>query len=147
MVRDKTHDKATTVLINLLLQRRLTEMLGNVGASALRTNLIIHHGIADILDQSAKLIHVFGAVQEPCDLASLFQWGEGLENFVRFTSPLCKSDQLPPFENVVTVREPLSSRPPFCRSQEPACRAIWPALRPSTRGINNFIVSRQAIVF
>jgi len=59
-------------------------MSGEVGARTLRTNLIIHHGVADILDQATKLIHIIGAFQEPCDLASLFQWGEVSENIIQF---------------------------------------------------------------
>ena len=59
-------------------------MLGGVGSSILRVNLIVHHGIADILGQVIKLIHIIGAVQEPCDLASLFQWDELLENIIQF---------------------------------------------------------------
>jgi hypothetical protein len=53
-----------------------------VGASTLSTNLIIYHGIADILSQAAKRIHILGAVQKPRDLASLCQWDEVLENIV-----------------------------------------------------------------
>ena len=61
-------------------------------ADTLRTNLIIHHGIADILDQAGKLIHIGGAVQEPCDLASLLQWDEVLKNIVQFPGKFCTSD-------------------------------------------------------
>jgi len=45
-------------------------MLGQLGASILGVNLRIHHGITDIIDRAAKPFRVFGAVQEPCDLAS-----------------------------------------------------------------------------
>jgi hypothetical protein len=61
-------------------------MLVKVGATTQRTNLIVHHGIADILNHSAKPIHILGAVQEPCDLASLRQWGEVSENAIQFPS-------------------------------------------------------------
>ena len=50
-----------------------------------RTNLIIHQSIADILNQAAECIHILGAVQEACDLASLFQWNEDSENIIQFT--------------------------------------------------------------
>jgi len=47
---------------------------------------MIHHGVADILDQAAKLIHVLDAFQEPCDLASLCQWGKVSEDIFQFPS-------------------------------------------------------------
>ena len=53
----------------------------NVGA-----NLIIHHGIADVLDQAAELVHILGTIQEPRDLPSLFQWDELLKNLFQFPS-------------------------------------------------------------
>jgi hypothetical protein len=59
----KTHDEVTTLVVDVPLQRRLTQMLVKVGAErTLRTNLIIHNGVADILDHAAKLIHVLSAV-------------------------------------------------------------------------------------
>ena len=59
-------------------------MLGGAGVSVLRTNLIVHHGVADILSQATKLIHIISAVKEPCNLASLFQWDELSENIIQF---------------------------------------------------------------
>ena len=47
-------------------------------------NLIIHHGIADVLDQAAELVHIPGGVQEACDLASLFKRDELLKNIFQF---------------------------------------------------------------
>ena len=58
----------------------------------LKTNLVIHHGITDIIGQAAKLVHVLGAVQEPRDLASLFQWDEIFKNFIQFPSGSHVSD-------------------------------------------------------
>ena len=52
------------------------------------TNLIIHHGIADILGHPGELIYVLSAVQEPCDLASLLQRNEVSENIIQFPSKL-----------------------------------------------------------
>ena len=48
------------------------------------TNLIVHYGAADVLDQTAKPIHILGAIQEPRRLGSLFQWDEGSENIIQF---------------------------------------------------------------
>ena len=78
-------------------------MLGGVGAGTLRTNLIIQHGIIDILGQTTKLVHIFSTVQEPCDLASLFQWDEILENIIQFPNKLCTSSQPLTLESGVTV--------------------------------------------
>ena len=68
-------------------------MLGGVGASALRTDLIIHHSITDILGQTTKLIHILSAIQELRDLASLFQRDEVLENPIQVPTKLYASDQ------------------------------------------------------
>ena len=57
-------------------------MLGGVGASTLRADLMVHHGVADILSQVTKLIHIFNAIQESRDLASLFQRDEVSENII-----------------------------------------------------------------
>jgi len=79
----KTYNEATSLVIYILLQRRLTQKLGGVGTSASGTNLIFHHGIADILNHAVELVHIFGAVQEPCDLASLSQRDQLLKNIVQ----------------------------------------------------------------
>ena len=91
-LRNETHNEPTTLIIDILLQRRLTQKSGKVGADTLWTNLIIHHGITDILDQTSKLIHILGAFQEPNDFAWLFQWDEVLENIIQFPSQSCTSD-------------------------------------------------------
>ena len=91
-MRNETHDEPTTLVVDVLLQRRLTQNSGRLRARALRTNLIIHHGIPDILHQASKLIHIGGTVQEPCDFASLLQWDEVLKNIVQFPGKFCTSD-------------------------------------------------------
>ena len=80
------------------------------GANILRTNLIIHHGVTNILSQTTKLIHVFGTVQEPGDLASLFQQDEILENMIQFPNKSSMSDQPPTSES---VELPFEGLPPF----------------------------------
>ena len=54
----------------------------------LKTNLIIHHGVANILNHAAKLIHILGAVQESRDLASLRQRSEVSENSIQFPTAM-----------------------------------------------------------
>ena len=55
-----------------------------MGEKTLMMNLIIHHSATDVLDQNAKPIHIFGAIQEPRCFGSLFQWDEVSENIVQF---------------------------------------------------------------
>ena len=56
------------------------------------TNLIVHHGITDILSHPSELIYVLGAVQEPRDLASLLQRNEVSENAIQFPNKPYTSD-------------------------------------------------------
>jgi ABC-type glutathione transport system ATPase component len=88
----KTHDELTTLVVDVSLQRRLRQTLDEVEASTRRANLIIHHGVADVLHHAAKLIHILGTVQEPCDRASLCQRGEVLEDILQFPSKPRTSD-------------------------------------------------------
>ena len=67
-------------------------MSDSVRVRNLETHLIIHHGVANVLDQATEVIHIAGAVEEPCDLASLFQWGQVLKNLIEFPSKDCTSD-------------------------------------------------------
>ena len=75
----------------------------------METNLIIHHGIMDILNKASKLAYILSAVQESCDLASLYQWGEGLKDIIQFPerlhirlTPTTDSMGLP-FENLPSL--------------------------------------------
>ena len=64
----------------------MTTQLGEADARNRGANLIIHHGIADVLDQATEFVHIPDAVQEPRDLAPLFEWDELLENTFQFPS-------------------------------------------------------------
>ena len=92
VVGGETHNEPMALIIDILLQRCLTQVLGKVGASNMKANLIIHHCVADILDQAAKFIHILGALQETRDLASLCQRGEVLKNCIQFSSKSYTSD-------------------------------------------------------
>ena len=63
-------------------------------AGAPRTNLIIHHRVADILGQAAKLAYILGAVQKSRDLPPFFQRDEVLENLVQLPGNPHTSDYL-----------------------------------------------------
>ena len=51
--------------------------------TALMTNLILDHGISDVLNHASKLIHVFGIFQEPGHRASLCQCGEVFQDNIQ----------------------------------------------------------------
>ena len=87
-----THNELTILLIDILLQGRLTQRLGKVEARNLWTDLIVHHGVTDVLDQAAKFIYVCGAVQKTRDLASPFQRDEVFEDIIEFPGKLSTSD-------------------------------------------------------
>ena len=83
-----THDEPTALMIDILLQRRLiiTQRLGEADTRNLGVDLIIHHGIADVLDQAAEFFHISGTIQEPRNLALLFQRDELLKNLFQLPS-------------------------------------------------------------
>jgi len=110
VVRGETYNEPMALIIYILLQRRLTQALGKVGASTMKTNLIIHHGVADILDQAAKLIHILGAVQERRDPALLCQWGKVSKNVIQFSNESYKSDRPSILESVYL---PFKNLPPL----------------------------------
>ena len=56
------------------------------------TNLIVHHSAADVLNQTAKPIHISGTIQKPHRLGSLFRWDEVLENIIQFPDKSYTSD-------------------------------------------------------
>ena len=58
--------------------------LGTVGARALTTNLVLHHGITNIFDNAAELFHILSAVEESCDLPSLCQRQKVIEDDIQF---------------------------------------------------------------
>ena len=79
-----------------------------MGEKTLMTNLIVHHSAADVLNQTTKPIHIFGAIQEPRRLGSLFQWDEVLENIIQFPYKSYTSDWPMVMESVRLPFEGLS---------------------------------------
>jgi len=96
----ETHNEPTALIIDILLQIRLTQMLGEARASTQRTNLIIHDGVTNIFYQATKSIHIPSGVQESGDPPSFGQWDEVLENLVEFSNNPCTSDRLLTLESV-----------------------------------------------
>ena len=48
--------------------------LGKVEEGALRTNLVVYHGVTDVFSKTAKFIRILHVVKEPRDIALLYQW-------------------------------------------------------------------------
>ena len=111
----------------------------------LRTNLIIHHGVANILGQITKLVHIIGAIQEPRDLASLFQWDEVSESIVQFpVNCTCQANPQPWRVWGYRLRVFLLSS---SLTSPSGTGALSDSTSPLTRGINDSIVSRHATIF
>ena len=141
----ETHDELTTLIIDILLQGRLGQALDEKGAGNPRTNLIIHHGVANVVDQTAKVIHVLGAVEEPRDLASPFQWNEVLKNTIQFPTRLWTSDRAFDSEGVgYRLRISLLSS---SLTSPLGIGTLNDSASPSTRDINDSIVWRHSTVF
>ena len=83
------------------------KMLVVVRANALSTNLILHHGVADIFNHAAKLLHILCVVGELCDLASLCQQHEVLKNIIQLAIKKWISGQLWGLESVILPFEGL----------------------------------------
>ena len=55
-----------------------------MGEKTLMTNLIVHHSTMNVLNQNAKPIHIFGAIQETRCFGLFFKWDEVSENTIQF---------------------------------------------------------------
>jgi len=76
------HNESTALVVDILSKRSLTKTLGKAGTSIQGTNLIVHHGITDILCQACKPIHILHAILESRDLSPFCQWDKVPENIV-----------------------------------------------------------------
>ena len=76
-----THDEFAAVIVDILLQRGLKQMSGvdEISLFRQRTNLIIHDGIADVLDQTAQFIRVLDIFEKPLGDPLRRQWSEFFE--------------------------------------------------------------------
>ena len=55
-------------------------------------NLIFHHSIADVFDQTTQFIRILDVVEKSLSLPLLCQWLEFSENFFEFPKYPCLSD-------------------------------------------------------
>jgi hypothetical protein len=76
----------------------------------LRTNLIFHHGVADVLDQATKRIRILRVVQETCDFALLLQWRDVLKNDIQLPIEARESDGPSTSKG---MKSPFEVLPPF----------------------------------
>ena len=124
-----TYNEHTTLFKCILLERCLMQGLDKVSVRTLRTNLILHHGISDILNQATKLLHVLSIFQELRDHALLCQWGKGFENIIQFPDDFNLSNQPHrpwPWGCGPTTLGYFSSLSPCPRHQEQVLLAIAP---------------------
>ena len=85
--RNKTHNETAIHFENVLLQGYLPYVSARVRMISHRTNLIVNHHVTDIFYQAAESICIIRVLEEPSDLALLFQQ---LELFVNaFYFPFC----------------------------------------------------------
>ena len=75
----------------------------------LTTNLIVHHSITNIFDQTAKFIRILDVVEETLRDPLLCQWLELLEDIFQFPNDPCQAR----FMTLESVGVPFKSLPPF----------------------------------
>jgi hypothetical protein len=81
--------------------------------SAPITNLIIHHGVADIFDQMAEFVRILDVGKKTLHLYLLFQWLEFLEDVFQFPNgPYMSTSTRDHGRSELTVPIPPSSLPP-----------------------------------
>ena len=69
----KTYNESAVHVVDVSLQRRLSQVSTKVEMRVRKTNLIFDHRVADIVDQTTKLFRILGIVQESLDSILLFQ--------------------------------------------------------------------------
>ena len=70
-----------------------TELSHGRGKFVLTTNLVFHHRIANVFDQTAQFIRILDIVEKSLDLPLLCQRLEFLENLFKLPKDLCSSEQ------------------------------------------------------
>ena len=95
-------------------------------------NLILHHGVADILDHVTKLFRIICNLQGPRDCTSLCQRSEIFENIFQLPNNLFASTALALdlVECLLTAREYPSSLPPRPHPREWAHPGTVPVPEP-----------------
>ena len=94
MCEREAHDELATLIVDVLLQRSL-KMISDVRDKRpfrLRTDLIVHDGIADVFDKTAQFIRIHDVVEEALGLPLACQWFELAGNFLQFPNEPCLSD-------------------------------------------------------
>ena len=69
-------------------------MLAKVEVRAQWTNLILNHGVADIIDEAAKCLSILDVLEETLDRALFCQWLEGSGDVFQFPGDPWLSDSI-----------------------------------------------------
>ena len=90
----ETHNELTALVVDVLLQRSLKHVsdVRYTSPFRLRANLIVHDGIASVIDQTGQFIRIHDVVKKALGLPLAFQWFELADDFIQFPSEPCPSD-------------------------------------------------------
>ena len=73
--RIETHDETATLVVDILLQRGLTNMRDTRDGWFAVTYLILHHCVTNVFNHAAKFIHVLNVVEKTFNLPLFGQEG------------------------------------------------------------------------
>ena len=69
-----------------------TDVSHGRGECVLTTNLVFHHRIANVFDQTTQFFRILDVVEKSLNIPLLCQWLELLENFFELPKDPCLSD-------------------------------------------------------
>ena len=94
-----------------------------------RTNLILDHGIANVVNQATELIRILGVVEETLELALASKWLEFSGDFFQFANDPYSSELVHDTgKHRHTVPDYFSWIFPSYHPREPVRRAVWQGL-------------------
>lgn len=85
-VENNTHNETTIHVVYVLLQRCLAQTLAKVGVRRQRTNLILDHRVANVVDKATEPLRVLDVVDETLDHSLINQFLESYSNPFQFPS-------------------------------------------------------------
>ena len=88
------HNELAALIVDVLLQRSLKQIsdVRDTSPFRLRTNLIVHDGVASVFHQTVQFVRVHGVVKEAFGLPLACQRFELEDNFTQFPGKPCPSD-------------------------------------------------------
>ena len=122
---NETHNEPTVLVVDVLLQQGLWQRSVKVGVRSHRTNLILDHGVANVVNQATELIRILGVVEETLELALDSKWLEFSGDFFQFANDPCSSESVHDTgKHRHTVPDYFSWIFPSYHPREPVRRAI-----------------------